>query len=155
MDSMTGLMVGANCLIYSGASFLDHRLVGRVAWMEAAGGLELELEGLRKVFGMGDRIRRWHATGSSFSLKRRARKCIFCFGSVTGMLCYSTPFILGQNIFFPSERAIRLTRRDCAFRFNTVIESRSNYMSMRNACLISLIFPDLSPLRGCSMCADS
>ena len=69
--------------------------------MEAAGGLELELEGMRKVFGMGDRIRRWHATGSSFSLKKRARQCIYCFGSVTGMLCYSTPFLWGAKHFLP------------------------------------------------------
>ena len=69
------------------------------------------------------------------------------------VLLYS--LFLGGKTFSSPVRAIRLTRRDCAFHFNTVIESRSNYMSMRNASLISLIFPNLSPLRGRFMCAES
>ena len=36
------------------------------------------------------------------------------------------PFLFEQHIFFPSKRAIRLFRWDCAFHSDPVTESRSN-----------------------------
>ena len=69
------------------------------------------------------------------------------------VILYSLVY-LSKTFFFPSERAIRLIRRDCAFHSDPVTWSRPNYMSMRNACLISLIFANLSPFRDRSMDAE-
>ena len=123
MDSMTGLMVGANCLIYSGASFLDHRPVGRVAWMEVVGGLELESEGSRKVFGMGDRIRRCHTTGFSNPSKKSAREGTYmCRVRIGDHVILYSLFFLSKTIF--SRVGERLDRFDGIVHF-TLIPSQS------------------------------
>ena len=50
---------------------------------------------------MGDRIKRWHATESSFALKKRARKGIYMFGARNGddVILYSVSS--GAKHFLP------------------------------------------------------
>ena len=112
--------------------------------MEVAGGLDLESEGLRKVFGMGDRIRSWHVTGSSCSSKKRAREGTYmCRVRIGDHVILYFLFFLSKTLCFQVRERLDCSDGNCAFCFDPVTESRSNYMSMRNACLMNLMFANL------------